>query len=86
MAMNATCGGCDARWRRQGFAHCAAAGCHQTFSGVRTFDAHRRRFKCRKPADAGLVLGDDGVWRSPGTFDRKAWELGKDLKRVAEGK
>lgn len=39
--MSFGCGQCDARWTGQNTAHCMAQGCHQTFTGITAFDAHR---------------------------------------------
>lgn len=49
-------------------AHCGA--CHHTFSGVSSFDAHRRGGACIEPAERGMAERD-GVWRIPG--DGKKW-------------
>jgi hypothetical protein len=66
-ADTASCGGCEARWRGIGQAHCAA--CHRSFSAVSLFDRHRRRDVCLDPLDirdrdgyAAMRLVD-GVWR-----------------------
>ena len=59
----ASCGGCSTRWRAVRLCHCA--GCHETFIGIWSFDAHRTRSRggqCLPPASAGLVQRD-GVWR-----------------------
>lgn len=45
---------CGARWAGSRTAHCAS--CHETFSGVTPFDAHRRGGECRTPGDVGLSL------------------------------
>lgn len=45
-------------------AHCAAAGCHQTFGGVHGFDKHRREGTCLNPADLGMS-SIKGIWRVP---------------------
>jgi hypothetical protein len=62
-----TCGGCDKNWTGTSRCHCSA--CHETFSGITTFDLHRqansKRGKCKKPAYIGLVKNDKGVWSVP---------------------
>lgn len=66
-ANTASCGGCEARWRGIGIAHCAT--CHRSFSGIRLFDKHRRRDRCVDPLDIldpqGYLLMNliEGVWR-----------------------
>lgn len=45
-------------------AHCSARDCHRTFSGVGTFDRHRRDGACVDPASIGFVERDR-VWRHP---------------------
>lgn len=58
----ATCGGCKARWHQAGnrTGHCS--GCHRTFSGVTTFDAHQRmddgRNVCLDPATLTTKAGE----------------------------
>jgi hypothetical protein len=47
---------CGARWAGTSTAHCAAACCHRTFSGVTTFDVHRRDGRCNDPAGFGMSL------------------------------
>ena len=54
--MNAMCGGCDTTWAGLSIAHCGA--CHETFSTVRWFDAHRSQGHCLDPA--GLKRGRRG--------------------------
>lgn len=78
--MSATCGGCDATWTGLGAAHCAARGCHRTFTGVSAFDKHRSRKyrevdgrrvlvrdygQCHDPGEDGMVLNDRGQWGMP---------------------
>lgn len=73
---------CGAQWGGARTAHCGS--CHETFTGIAMFDAHRRMVgehnECRSPADVGLV--DAGrpysCWGSGETDDR--WSVG-----VAEG-
>jgi hypothetical protein len=47
---------CGARWTGNITAHCGSAGCHLTFSGVRTFDVHRRGGTCKHPMEVGMFL------------------------------
>lgn len=35
------CNGCDSTWGGLNTAHCAAKGCHQTFTTASVFDKHR---------------------------------------------
>ena len=65
------CGTCPATWT--GLAPCHCSGCHQTFSGIRLFDTHRRVLRgvgiCVAPT-AIRISGEplrlvDGVWRWP---------------------
>ena len=63
--MKTTCIHCDATW--SGYTRCHCGNCHNTFSGVTTFDAHRRgygeRGSCKDPRYMpALVLDDAGVW------------------------
>lgn len=48
------CGRCDARWGGTRTSHCG--GCHQTFTGLSAFDAHRTgshaKRSCLNPATA----------------------------------
>lgn len=46
---------CGAEWTGYRTCHCAAKGCHQTFTCISAFDAHRRHGQCLDPAGAGLV-------------------------------
>lgn len=63
-----TCGGCSNRWTGNQRAHCAAAGCHRTFSSITSFDRHRSRRgehgSCLHPESVGLVERG-GVWGMP---------------------
>jgi hypothetical protein len=63
-------GACGKSWTGYRTEHCPASGCHETFSGQSTGDAHRvgdhndgRR--CLSPdemRDKGLVLDSRGIW------------------------
>ncbi len=46
---------CGSRWGGLNTCHCAADGCHRTFSGVSTFDRHRRDGRCIDPATVGMA-------------------------------
>jgi hypothetical protein len=63
---------CGERWSGLNIAHCAASGCHRTFTGVTAFDKHRagnkrgaKRGECSNPYDVGLVQSDKGHWGFP---------------------
>lgn len=58
---------CGARW--SGNITCHAACCHRTFSGVESFDIHRRGGICRHPQDAGLHLIDGRAYECWGKPD-----------------
>ena len=70
---------CGAWWTGLGRSHCAAAGCHRTFSCDSAADKHRigtfgvdRR--CAHPSDVGLVVrtkpyGDLWGWPSSDHYD-----------------
>jgi hypothetical protein len=45
---------CGTRWNGKGVSHCGA--CCVTFTGVSTFDLHRRNGRCVHPSTIGLVL------------------------------
>lgn len=75
-----TCGGCPSTWTAPGAAHCAAQGCHQTFTSVGLFDRHRSPVgahgSCREPLAIGLEFRD-GMWRGPAmTDEQKAARFG----------
>lgn len=57
--MKATCGGCDTVWFGQGICHCAT--CHETFSTIQHFDAHRsqrgERGECLDPGALKVSKG-----------------------------
>lgn len=59
---------CGAVWGGLRTAHCAAEGCHKTFSGPSNFDEHRPG-ECRDPADCGMVVlrisGNSEIWGHP---------------------
>jgi hypothetical protein len=71
--MPITCGGCPTTWT--GLARCHCSGCHRTFSGVTTFDLHRRprgwHGSCVDPATLATATGTrllierNGVWGRP---------------------
>lgn len=43
--------------------HCTV--CHENFTTPASFDRHRHRGQCRKPAEAGLERKPDGRWGRP---------------------
>ena len=51
---------CGATWTGLNICHCAAAGCHQTFSVERWFKFHRNGSKCADPATLKVRDGKDG--------------------------
>lgn len=85
-----SCGGCPATWTGQSRAHCAAPGCHRTFSGASTFDQHRSQTgehgACTDPATVvnsrtgeRLLFERDGIWSGPEmTDEQKAKAFGRD--------
>lgn len=56
-----TCAKCRNRWSGANTSHCA--NCHETFSGVTTFDKHRDKGQCKYPANVELTL-DAGLTRA----------------------
>lgn len=61
-------GACGQEWSGTRACHCG--GCHETFSGVHLFDAHRsltgEHGSCRDPRTlGGGVELRDGVWSYP---------------------
>jgi len=76
-----TCSGCTSEWTGLGRAHCAAKGCHRTFSGVSAFDRHRdpnagEHGACLDPVSVGLVEREGGLWGAPAMTREqieKAW-------------
>lgn len=59
-----TCGGCNKKWT--GMLACHCSNCHESFSGITTFDLHREatgeRGRCKKPSRLGLVSNDRQLW------------------------
>lgn len=66
------CPTCESRWGGYGTCHCAH--CHETFTGLTSFDKHRKSYQCHKPQTVGLELSGRKYpcWAMPGTDDR--WE------------
>lgn len=64
------CNGCALRWAGANTAHCSS--CHRTFSGITTFDQHRRGGSCTDPAGVGLELSSRSYecWANPADPDR----------------
>ncbi len=75
--MNYTCGGCSNTWGGLAMAHCSV--CHDTYSGITSFDRHRNRGKCVNPEtykneDGELVFerrtsGKVPIWAFPTDID-----------------
>lgn len=57
------CPRCGRTWT--GLSRCHCATCHHSFTSATAFDRHRRAFRCRPPAEAGLVLRGE-YWGLPG--------------------
>lgn len=79
-----TCSGCERTWTGPTFCHCAAKGCHRTFSGLGLFEAHRtaegEHGGCLDPTTLTITsTGPDGVERV-----RPAMELRKGVWRGPE--
>ena len=66
--------GCGAEWGGLSAAHCA--GCHQTFTSVSGFTAHRKGGQCHDPHSLGMVPADRKWlgWALPGSYDPTAAE------------
>jgi hypothetical protein len=57
---------CGARWSGYNTSHCAK--CHNTFTGLDSFDAHKPITGCLDPASIGMVLAEGRAyeaWRFP---------------------
>lgn len=56
---------CGACW--SGLAACHCVGCHQTFTSISGFDAHRTGDTCRNPAEVGMTRSGrtDHAWTFP---------------------
>lgn len=75
--------GCGAWWTGTGRAHCAADGCHRTFSCDSAAELHRKGKpgidrRCVDPAEVGLVAKQmpwGVMWQHPGP------EPGRDARR-----
>ena len=70
----ASCSRCGATWKALGAAHCAADGCHRTFSSAGLFDLHRQATvtagKCLNPVHIRAkgqraMFYREGMWRGP---------------------
>lgn len=71
-----SCGRCGSRWGGNNTAHCAAKGCCKTFSGISTFDRHRRNGECLDPASLGMSLLASRpypCWGYPGEIEGADW-------------
>lgn len=81
--MKATCSKCPAEWTGATMCHCSA--CHETFTGITLFDAHRIRGACADPAAVlcgpktarageSLMRRDSrGVWRTAEDRPSGSW-------------
>jgi len=64
------CARCPNRWGGVNTSHCG--GCHETFTGLSAFEAHRQgdhgndTRHCVSPTEAGLTMTARGYWGSPG--------------------
>lgn len=65
-----TCGGCPKTWTGLTIAHCGA--CHETFSSITHFDAHRSQYGQR-----GRCLDPKGLTRT-----RRGEDTGEPLLRL----
>jgi len=75
---------CGSRWSGLSTAHCAAASCHQTFTGPSAFSDHRRDGRCVPPAAAGMVLRERAGYEAWGfPADPDAVERFRALKERA---
>lgn len=57
---------CGARWSGSNTSHCGK--CHNTFTGIESFDAHKPVTGCLDPAEIGMVLAEGRAyeaWRLP---------------------
>ena len=55
---------CGARWAGVSAAHCAAEGCHRTFTGVNGFDRHRIGGTCTDPATLGMRIAEGRAYEA----------------------
>lgn len=53
---------CGARWSGTLTAHCGS--CCRTFTGIGSFDHHRRGGVCANPAGIGMVLADGRAYQA----------------------
>ena len=76
------CNGCDHQWHGNRTTHCAADGCHQTFTGLEAFDKHRTGSHaagtrhCEDPAAIGLIDAGRGYpcWQTYSEGERSFWK------------
>ena len=57
------CFGYDTGWTGLRTCHCAAGGCHRTFTGIGAFDKHRQDGRCLDLTSVGLVPVTDALDR-----------------------
>lgn len=60
---------CGARWSGANTTHCSK--CHMTFSGVSTFDTHRKDGECVHPVFVGLTAVTGRAYECWGTTSDK---------------
>lgn len=66
------CVRCGSSWTGLSAAHCAAPGCHRTFTSISAFDLHQKgaeKLVCKEPSECGLVAKSRAwgiVWGWPG--------------------
>lgn len=66
-----SCRLCSNKWSAQSAAHCAA-DCHETFSGVTFFDAHRKAGTCLDPESLGLgLVFHEDMWITPEAIEQR---------------
>lgn len=60
---SSTCTTCGAQFHGDQ-AHCTMPGCHETFTGPASYDAHWVGKRCVRPHNMpGLTQRPDGVWK-----------------------
>lgn len=77
------CNGCDARFGGVNTCHCAAPGCHETFSTEQNYLRHRHRGKCIPPETLRNKHGE----RVLKLLDRpyRCWGSADEMPRYWEG-
>jgi hypothetical protein len=71
-----SCASCPKTWT--GLTTCHCSYCHETFSGIRLFDVHRRYGKCHDPASLrGPLRLVQGVWHEPEMSDEARAQIAR---------